>query len=193
MLLNSLKSNWQMAAFRQWPIHLLLSITASNRNASDCQLPVANSKEFENRHLAAVLLAAYSAVTLWKLSKRIDILLPVANCQFARTVEEATRWFLVVIYSPVILYNCLKSNWQLTARWQLPIHKNLRNGIWLPFACCLFRCYAVKHYQIEFASDCKLPVANSQDLQIGIWLPFAGFIFSFNRLKPSQLELASGC
>ena len=82
-----------------------------------------------------------------------------------------------------------------TASCHLPSNKNLRIGIWLPFASCLFRCYALKPSQFELASGCQLPfaIAINKILRIGNWLPFASCLYSFNSYKPSQIKLATGC
>ena len=212
IVLNSLKSNWHLAASYQLPVRkrqwidirlpfasFLLSINRFKppqiELASGCHLPVANSLECANRHLAAVC----------------KVPIPI---------------------SAFIVLNPLKSNWHLAASCQLPIHTNRRISIWLPFAGFLSSFYCFKPTQIELASGCQLPVANSHkqakasgcrlpvsylafivlnplksnwhlaascqlpihtNRRISIWLPFAGFLSSFYCFKPSQIELASGC
>ena len=129
-------------------------------------------------------------------SNRIGIWLPVTNS------PGLTNWHklpLPVAYSPDILYNCLKSN--SCASCQLPVHKNLRIGIWRPFASCLFSFISLNPSQIELSSDCRLPFVNSLGLtkwrlaafcrlpihqlfsvivsnRIGIWLPVASWQFT---------------
>ena len=62
---------------------------------------------------------------------------------------------------PLVVLNPLKSNWHLAASCQLPIYTNRRISIWLPFAGFLYSFYCFKPSQIELASGCQLPVANS--------------------------------
>ena len=192
--------------------------------ASDCQLPVANSQEFTNWHLSAVcqlpiqvsascqftricelasgcfLPVSYLALIVLFFSNRIGICLPGASCQFVRTAELANSCLLSVAYSLVILYNCLKSNWHLPVSCQLPIHKNLRIGIWLPFASCLFSYYALRPPRVELAHSRQLPVAKS--LEFANWhlaavcqlssclLPLA---YSSVTFYNSEIELISDC
>ena len=77
-------------------------------------------------------------------NRRISIWLPFAG-------------FLSIFYC----FKPLKSNWHLAASCQLPIHTNRRISIWLPFAGFLSSFYCFKPSQIELASGCHLPVANS--------------------------------
>ena len=107
--------------------------------------------------------------------------------------ESASGCRLQSSYSTSIVLSSLKSNWLLATSCQLPIHTNRRISIWLPFAGFLSSFYCFKPSQIELASGCQLPVANSQNRLISIWLPFPGFLSSFYCFKPSQIELASGC
>ena len=115
----------------------------------------------------------------------------VASCQFARTDELAYSYRWPITYSPITLHNCLKSNRHLTASCRSPIHKNFQIGIWLPFFCCLFSCFALKPSEIELASDCQLSVANSPGLTNLQSAVFGGCLFTCYSLKLSQLELAS--
>ena len=124
--------------------------------ASDCQLPDANSPGLTNLQLGDFCRLPNHLLFSTIASNRIGIWLPATRCQFARTDEFATSCLIPVAYSTVILYNCLKPNWHLTASCHWPINKNLRIGIWLPFANCLFRCCALNPSQFELASGCQL-------------------------------------
>ena len=65
--------------------------------------------------------------------------------------------------------------------------------IWLPYAGFLSSFYCFKPSQIELASGCQLPVANSHKQANWHLAAVAGFLSSFYCFKPSQIELASGC
>ena len=146
IVLNPLKSNWHLAASCQLPIHTNRRISiwlpfAGFLSSFYCfkpsQSPIGTGKQFE-LHLAAV-----------------------ASCQFTQTGELASGCRLPVSYLAFIVLNPLKSNWHLAASCQLPIHTNRRISIWLPFAGFLSSFYCFKPSQIELASGCQLPVANS--------------------------------
>ena len=129
--------------------------------ASGCQLPVANSHNTGELASGCCLPVFYLAFIVLTLSNRIGIWLPVASCQFTQTGELASGCRLPVSYLAFIVLNPLKSNWHLAASCQLPIHTNRRISIWLPFAGFLSSFYCFKPSQIELASGCHLPVANS--------------------------------
>ena len=100
---------------------ILCKCFKSNRHlAASCQLP--NSLEFANRHLAAVCRLPVQLKCSKILINRIGSWLPVASCRFVRTHELAASYLLPVLYSPVMLCKCFKSNWHLAASCQLPIH-----------------------------------------------------------------------
>ena len=86
-------------------------------------------------------------------------------------------WRWRVSYVALIVSNPLKSNWHLAASCQLPIHKNVRIGIWLPFADFLL---SFNPYHLisnwHLAACCQLPIY--KNVRIGIWLPFADFLFT---------------
>ena len=98
-------------------------------------------------------------------NRRISIWLPFAGflssfyCFKPSQIELASG--CQVSYLAFFALNPLKSNWHLAASCQLPIYTNRRISIWLPFAGFLSSFYCFKPSQIELASGCQLPVANS--------------------------------
>ena len=174
IVLNPLKSNWHLAASCQLPIHTNRRISiwlpfagflssffcfkAQIELASGCQLPIHTNRQISIWLPFAVFLSSFYC---FKPSNRIGIWLPVASCQFTQTGELASGCRLPVSYLAFIVLNPLKSNWHLAASCQLPIHTNRRISIWLPFAGFLSSFYCFKPSQIELASGCQLPVANS--------------------------------
>ena len=141
IVVSSLKSNWHLAASCQLPIH-------TNRRIS-IWLPFAG------------FLSSFYCFKPSQIELASGCQLPVASCQFTQTGELASGCRLPVSYLAFIVLNPLKSNWHLAASCQLPIHTNRRISIWLPFAGFLSSFYCFKPTQIELASGCQLPVANS--------------------------------
>ena len=137
IVLSSLKWNWHLAASSQLPIH-------TNRRIS-IWLPFAGFlSSFYCFKPSQIELASGCQLPI-HTNRRISIWLPFAG-------------FLSSFF---IVLNPLKSNWHLAASCQLPIHTNRRISIWLPFAGFLSSFYCFKPSQIELASGCQLPVANS--------------------------------
>ena len=118
--------------------------TQTGELASGCRLPVS--------YLAFIVLNPLKSN--WH---------PAASCQLPiHTNRRISIWLpFAVSYLAFIVSNPLKSNWHLAASCQLPIHTNRRISIWLPFAGFLSSFYCLKPSQIELASGCQLPVANS--------------------------------
>ena len=184
IVLNSLKSNWHLAASCQLPIRkrqwnciwlpfasFLLSFNRFKppqiELASGCHLPVANSLECANRHLAAVCKVPFN-FNCFKLSQAFIVLNPLksnwhlaASWQLPICANRHLAAVCKVSYLAFIVLNPLKSNWHLATSCQLPIHTNRRISIWLPFAGFLSSFYCFKPSKIELASGCQLPVANS--------------------------------
>ena len=107
--------------------------------------------------------------------------------------ELASGCRLPISYLPKIVLNPLKSNWHLTVRYQLPIHRNVRIGIWLPFADFLFTSLCLKASEIELAFDCPLQVANSWECANWHLAATCRFPIYLKFLKSSEIESASGC
>ena len=105
--------------------------------------------------------------------------------------ELVSGCHLSISWLPKIVLNPLKSNWHLAASCQLPFHKFVHIGIWLPFAGFLNTLNCLKSSEIELAFGCQLPI--HMNIGIGFWLPFADFLFTENCLNFSQIELAPGC
>ena len=132
IVLSSLKSNWHLAASCQLPIH-------TNRRIS-------------------IWLSFAGFLSSFYCFKPSQIEL-ASGCQLPIHINR--RISLPVSFLAFIVLNPLKSNWHLAASCQLPIHTNRRISIWLPFAGFLSSFYCFKPSQIELASGCQLPVANS--------------------------------
>lgn len=144
-------TNKQLVAFCWLPVHLLSSITASNR--------------------IGIWLAAASCLFSCHALKasQIDLAsrcrLLAANSPGRTNWKQAffCRWTIYMWF----LYSSLKSNLHLTASCQLPFLYILPVCIWLPFASCLFNCYGFKVSQIliwQLTASCQLP--NRQDGRI---------------------------
>ena len=129
--------------------------------ACGCRLPVTYSIQ---------LLCSKS------ISNRIGIWLPVASCQFSIISELASVCRLPISYLAFIGLKPLKSNWHLAASCQLPIHKNLRIGIWLPVANSLD--FAYWHLDAVCKMPFHLVFSITLSSRIGIWLPVASCQFT---------------
>ena len=108
------------------------------------------------------------------------------SCHFNRIDELATSGGFPFACLPVIPFNCLKSNRQLSASCQLPIHKNFQIGIRLPFTGSLFSCYALKPSRDVLARSYQLPVANSLEFANWHLAAVLQLLFTFNNLNPLE-------
>ena len=159
----------------QWPATyprvILYNCLKSNRHlTASCRLPM--HKTFQIGIGPPFVCCLFSCYALKPSQTELasDCQLSVANSPGLTNLQ------------PAVFDGCLFTYYSLklpqielafTAIYKLPIHKNLRFGIWLLFACCLFRCYALNPFQIKLTSDCQWPI--HKKLQIGIWLPLAFF------------------
>ena len=104
--------------------------------ASGCQLPVANSHEKANRHLAAICR--------FPIRLKLCKFLPVARCQFTRVCELASRCDLPISYLPIIV---ISSEIELVSGCQFLVASSQECANWLLAAVSRFPNYP-KLYEI---------------------------------------------
>ena len=146
IVLSSLKSNWHLAA--------------------SCQLPIHTNRRLSIWLSFAGFLSSFYCFKPSQIELASGCQLPASGCrcQFTQTGELASGCRLPDSYPAFSVLNPLKSNWNLAAGCQLPIHTNRRISIWLPFAGFLSSFYCFKPSKIELASGCQLPVASLEEI-----------------------------
>ena len=115
-------------------------------------------------------LLSFNRFKLYQLVLASGCQLPVANSQKKNTHTHTKKITIRLPFASCLFsLNCLnplKSNWVLAASCQLPIHQNLRIGIWLAvFSCsftavCLFTCMHSHPLELNWhlAASCPLPI-----------------------------------